>query len=111
MASEEPVNNWFDRNNPLNCGLGSGGGAGLGSYTNLVAAAYYVAENLTNGSVYGTIIGDLERSASPAITGSAIWASPWSKSHYSGSPSESQYWGDEWATGNIISVAAPAFRW
>ena len=46
MDSEEPVDDWWDRNNPLNNGLGSGGGEGLGSYSNLVVAAHYVALNL-----------------------------------------------------------------
>ena len=50
MTSEEPTSDWYDRNNPLNNGYGSGGGAGLGSYPNLQVAAYDVVANLNAGT-------------------------------------------------------------
>jgi hypothetical protein len=60
MASEEPASDWHNRNNPLNNGDGSGGGAGLGTYDNLVIAAYYAAHNINaNPSWYGQIDSDL----------------------------------------------------
>ncbi|WP_228562470.1 peptidoglycan-binding domain-containing protein [Catenulispora rubra] len=104
MASEEPPSNWFDRNNPLNNGLGSGGGAGLGAYPNLVVAAHYVAANLNGGPAdYGHITADLRASASPAVTEKAIWSSPWAASHYG--------WGSGFYRGHVPTVAAPARDW
>lgn len=104
MASEEPPDNWYDRNNPLNNGDGSGGGSGLGSYDNLVTAAYYVADNIdANPSWYGQIDADLNACASPGTTAQAIWNSPWASSHYGN--------GSTWHSGSVPTVAAPAGNW
>ena len=104
MASEEPPSHWWDRNNPLNNGLGSGGGAGLGSYSNLVVAAHYVAANLNGGpGDYGHITADLRASAAPLVTEKAIWSSPWAASHYG--------WGSSFYRGHVPTVAAPARDW
>ncbi len=47
MRQENGADNWWNRNNPLNNGQGSGGGSGLGSYATLLdAAEYCAAENL-----------------------------------------------------------------
>jgi peptidoglycan hydrolase-like protein with peptidoglycan-binding domain len=102
MASEEPPSNWWNRNNPLNNGLGSGGGGGLGSYPDLLVAAHYVAENL-NGPSYPSVAADLASSAAPATTAAAIWNSPWASSHYG--------YGASWHSGSVPSVAAPAGAW
>jgi hypothetical protein len=48
MAAENQSNTWWGTggaNNPLNNGEGSDGGVGLGSYPNLEATAFWVAEN------------------------------------------------------------------
>lgn len=104
MASEEPPSHWWDRDNPLNNGFGSGGGAGLGSYPNLVVAAHYVAANLNGGpGDYGHITADLRASASPAVTEKAIWSSPWAASHYG--------WGRDFYQGHVPTVAAPSQDW
>lgn len=103
MSSEEPSSNWYNRNNPLNNGLGSGGGGGLGSYPDLLTAASYVAENLNNGSSYSAVVADLASSASPSTTAAAIWDSPWSSSHYG--------YGSSWHSGAVSSVSAPASDW
>ncbi|WP_194892037.1 peptidoglycan-binding domain-containing protein [Catenulispora pinisilvae] len=104
MASEEPPSNWFDRDNPLNNGLGSGGGAGLGAYPNLVVAAHYVAANLNGGpGDYGHITADLRASDTPLVTEKAIWSSPWAGSHYG--------WGKDFYRGHVATVAAPARDW
>ena len=101
MTSEEPTSNWFDRDNPLNNGLGSGGGAGLGSYPNLHTAAYYVAKNLSTGQFgYGAVVKDLRASAAPSTTARAIWASDWASSHYG--------YGSAWATGTAPTVRTPS---
>jgi peptidoglycan hydrolase-like protein with peptidoglycan-binding domain len=103
MASENPATNWYNRNNPLNNGLGSGGGAGLGSYSDLLIAAHYVAENLTNGSSYSAVVADLSSSAAPATTATAIQNSPWASSHYG--------YGSSWHSGSVSTVAAPSSAW
>jgi hypothetical protein len=104
MASEEPPSNWYNRNNPLNNGDGSGGGSGLGPYNNLVTAAYYVAHNIdSNPSWYVQIDMDLAACATPSTTASAIWNSPWAGSHYG--------YGSSWHSGSVASVAAPASAW
>lgn len=104
MASEEPPSHWWDRNNPLNNGYGSGGGAGLGAYPNLVVAAHFVAANLKNGpGDYGHITADLRASAAPSVTERAIWSSPWASSHYG--------WGRDFFTGHVPDVAAPSGDW
>jgi peptidoglycan hydrolase-like protein with peptidoglycan-binding domain len=104
MASEEPPSNWFDRDNPLNNGLGSGGGAGLGAYPNLVVAAPVVAANLNGGpGAYGHITADLRASDAPAVTERAIWSSPWAASHYG--------WGANFYRGHVPVVAAPSRDW
>ena len=104
MDSEEPVDDWWDRNNPLNNGLGSGGGAGLGSYANLLDAAHYVALNLKEGTAdYGAIVADLKASAAPSVTAKAIEDSPWAASHYG--------YGSAWHSGPVATVAAPRSAW
>lgn len=78
MRAEEPVNNWADRNNPLNNGLGSGGGAGLGSYANLSIAAAEVAQQLkSNAHGYPAIYQALANDASPTDFGNAVIHSDW----------------------------------
>jgi hypothetical protein len=104
MDSEEPVTNWWDRNNPLNNGLGSGGGSGLGSYASVVDAAYYVAANLEyKGFGYPAIAADLAASAAPKVTAKAIWDSSWAGGHYG--------YGKGWFSGSAAVVAAPPKSW
>jgi len=117
MASEQSnVSQWWTGGNPnprhinpLNNGLGSGGGAGLGAYGTLPLAAVYVAENLIGG-LYSQVVADLNSSAAPSITAQAIWSSPWSEGHYA-SPRTPSIWGSAWHTGNVASVAAPSDLW
>ncbi|MHB1929135.1 MAG: hypothetical protein ACYCUG_06900 [Acidimicrobiales bacterium] len=104
MASEEPPTDWWNRDNPLNGGYGNGGGSGLGSYPDLATAAYYVVANLDFGDYgYGAITADLARSAPPATTAKAIWASSWAGGHYAN--------GADWYTGTPPTVAAPIAAW
>lgn len=115
MSSEEPPSDWWNRNNPLNNGYGSGGGSGLGSYANLISAADYAAQNLLLGtSNYGAIVRDFASSAAPATTAQAIIDSPWSCGHYSGSSgcnSNTSQWGAAFNHGSVASMAAPASAW
>ena len=104
LRAEEPASDWWDRDNPLNNGLGSGGGSGLGSYGSVVTAAYDVALNLKNqGYGYPRIVHDLATSAPQSATTAAIWRSSWAAGHYGN--------GADWGTYPVPSVAAPPSAW
>lgn len=104
LRAEEPPSHWWDRDNPLNNGLGSGGGSGLGSYDSLVVAAYDVARNLeVRGWGYPAIARDLAASAAPGVTARAIWRSNWAAGHYG--------FGADWDTTPVPSVPAPPTSW
>jgi hypothetical protein len=103
MRQENGANDWWNRNNPLNNGLGSGGGGGTGSYANLVIAAQKVAENLHKNPGFATIAEAFAVSAPTPITESAIWASPWASSHYAN--------GTHWHYTPVDSFTAPASAW
>ena len=103
MREENGTDNWWNRNNPLNNGHGSGGGSGLGSYDSLVTAAYYAADNLKERSFYVAIVAALEDGSSAHATAEAIWASPWASSHYG--------YGAWWSTSPVPIVRAPASAW
>lgn len=113
MTGEEPASNWYNRNNPLNNSLNTTSTNGLGSYSNLLLAAQYVSDVL-NGSSYATVRADLAASSAPATTATAIYDSPWSCGHYSGSTtcnSNTAQWGLAWNHGTVPVVAAPAADW
>jgi len=101
MRQENGPPDWWNRNNPLNNGYGSGGGSGLGSYPDLVTAAKYAAENLQRG--YPDIVAALVDGSSADAVARAIWASPWSSSHYAN--------GTHWSTAPVEVVTAPAEDW
>lgn len=85
MVAENPASNWAPRNNPLNNGYGSGGGAGLGGYPDLATAAQDVAGNLHNSSPsfgYGAIAADLIGNASATQFSSDVVHSSWAESRY-----------------------------
>jgi len=103
MREENGPDNWWNRNNPLNNGHGSGGGSGLGSYDSLVTAAYYAADNLLKRSFYAAIVASLEDGTSAQATAQAIWASPWASSHYGN--------GANWTTSPVPIVQAPGDAW
>ena len=105
MGSENYTWSWWTRNNPLNNGLGDGGGSGLGTYPDLPTAAYYVALNLYDGGFgYPAIMFDLAASDSPSMTAQAIWDSAWAGSHYG--------YGAYWYGPSIPpTVDAPQWNW
>ncbi|GGR18448.1 hypothetical protein ACFOE1_08705 [Agromyces mediolanus] len=102
MRQENGADNWWNRNNPLNNGQGSGGGSGLGSYPDLAVAAYYAAENLRSGR-YPAVDAALQRGDSADATAQAIWASPWASSHYG--------YGTHWSSRPYDVIEAPAEAW
>lgn len=103
MREENGPDNWWNRNNPLNNGHGSGGGSGLGSYDTLDTAAWYAADNLVKRSFYTDIVAGLADGSSASRTAAAIWASPWASSHYGN--------GSHWTTSPVPVVTAPADAW
>lgn len=103
MRQENGPNNWWNRNNPLNNGWGSGGGGGTGSYVNLLVAAENAAEALHSHSGYAGIIAALAADAPTEVTEHAIWASPWASGHYAN--------GGHWHYSPVAEFTAPASAW
>ncbi|TAM70846.1 MAG: hypothetical protein EPN48_05335 [Microbacteriaceae bacterium] len=101
MRQENGPPDWWNRNNPLNNGYGSGGGSGFGSYATLEDAAMYCALNLRRG--YPAIVAGLVAGTSADATAQAIWASPWAASHYGN--------GSHWSSAPVEIVQAPASAW
>lgn len=103
MRQENGVDNWWNRNNPLNNGWGSGGGSGLGSYDSLVTAAEQCADALHRNSGYSAIAAGFAASAPTSEIEAAIWASPWASSHYAN--------GAHWSSRPADMVKAPTDAW
>jgi hypothetical protein len=103
MRQENGTASWWNRNNPMNNGYGSGGGGGLGSYQNLVIAAQMAAANLHQNKSFSAIVAGFASSAPTAVTEAAIWASPWASSHYGN--------GTRWHYTPVDEVKAPASAW
>ncbi len=103
MRQENGANNWWNRNNPLNNGWGSGGNSGLGSYDSLELAAENAAEALHSVGGYSGIVAGFAASAPTDVIEAAIWASPWASSHYAN--------GGHWAYTPVQVVTSPAGTW
>ena len=103
MRQENYIDTWWNRNNPLNNGWGSGGGGGLGSYPSLVVAAENAAEALNTHPGYCEIVAAFAASAPPEVTEAAIWASPWASGHYAN--------GSDWHYTPVPVVKASAGAW
>jgi hypothetical protein len=103
MRQENGADNWWNRNNPLNNGWGSGGGGGTGSYANLRIAAQKAAEALHGNRGYAGIVAAFAADSPTAVTEAAIWASPWASGHYAN--------GDHWHYTPVKEVVAPAGAW
>ena len=103
MRQENYIDSWWNRNNPLNNGWGSGGGGGLGSYNNLLTAAQNAAEALHTHPGYAAIAAGFARSAPTAEIEAAIWASPWASGHYNN--------GKHWHYTPVPVITAPPSAW
>ena len=103
MRQENYIDTWWNRNNPLNNGWGSGGNSGLGSYPSLVVAAENAADALLTHPGYSEIRAAFARSAPTEVTEAAIWASPWASSHYAN--------GSHWHYTPVPVVKAPPGAW
>jgi hypothetical protein len=103
MRQENGPDDWWNRNNPLNNGWGSGGGGGLGRYPNLVVAAENAAEAMRTLPGYQGFVAAFERSAPTEEIEAEIWASPWASGHYAN--------GAHWHYHPVAVVKAPAGAW
>lgn len=103
MRQENYVDTWYNRNNPLNNGWGSGGGGGLGRYVNLVDAAQNAAEALNTLGRYSEIVTTLRASAPTEQVERAIWFSGWATGMYNQ--------GAHWAYNPVPVVTAPPSAW
>ena len=103
MRQENGPDSWFNRNNPLNNGWGSGGGGGTGSYANLLIAAENAAKALHSHPGYASIIAAFAADAPTEVTEQAIWASPWASGHYAN--------GGHWHYSPVKEVTAPVEAW
>jgi hypothetical protein len=104
MRQENGTNNWWNRNNPLNNGWGSGGGGGTGRYANLVIAAQKAAEALGKLAGYRGIVEALTSGSTPTSSiESAIWNSSWASGHYAN--------GGHWSYAEVPVVKSPAGTW
>jgi len=103
MRQENGTDDWWNRNNPLNNGWGSGGGSGLGSYASLDMAAQNAAKALHGNPGYASIVAGFASSAPTAQIEAAIWASPWASSHYAN--------GAHWSQAPVPVVKSPAGTW
>ena len=104
MRQENGTDNWWNRNNPLNNGWGSGGGGGTGRYANLVIAAQKAAEALVSVGGYRHIVEAISSGSTPtASIESAIWASPWASGHYAD--------GGHWSYAEVPVVKSPDGTW
>jgi hypothetical protein len=102
MRQENGPNDWWNRNNPLNNGLGSGGGGGTGTYANLQVAAKYLAANLRR-PMFSSIAAAFDANAPTATIEHAIWYSGWATGHYAD--------GAHWHYSKVDVVKAPAGAW
>lgn len=98
MRQENGADDWYNRNNPLNIGMG-----GFASYSSLDESARVVAKALTTSSGYSGIAAAFAASADTATTEYAIWASPWAGGHYA--------WGGHWHYTPVDVVKAPPSAW
>lgn len=102
MRQENGANDWWNRNNPLNNGLGSGGGGGTGTYANLQIAAHYLAANLRR-PMFASIAAAFDANAPTADIESAIWYSGWATGHYAN--------GAHWHYTPVAAYTAPVSAW
>lgn len=103
MRQENYVKSWWNRNNPLNNGWGSGGGGGTGRYASLLDAALFAAKALTTHPGYAGIADAFARAAPTAEIEAAIWASPWASGHYNN--------GKHWHYTPVPETTAPQSAW
>ncbi|MBN9606330.1 MAG: hypothetical protein J0G30_06945 [Actinomycetales bacterium] len=103
LRQENYVDNWWNRNNPLNNGWGASGGTFMGGYPTLVEAARNAAEAIHTLPGYSGIRQALASGASSGEIENAIWYSSWATGHYA--------YGAHWSYAPVREVKAPASAW
>jgi hypothetical protein len=103
MRQENGPDNWWNRNNPLNNGWGSGGGGGTGRYPDLIVAAQNAAEAMRTLAGYQGFVSAFAAQAPTEQIETAIWASPWASGHYAN--------GGHWHYTPVPVVSAPPSAW
>lgn len=98
MRQENGVDNWWNRNNPLNMGNG-----GFASFPSLLVSAQGVANLIHSNPGMSGIAAGLAAGNDAAATESAIWNSNWAGGHYA--------YGAHWHYNAVARVRAPASAW
>jgi len=98
MRQENGVDDWWNRNNPLNMGNG-----GFASFPSLLASAQGVANLIHSNPGMTGIAAALAAGDDAARTESAIWNSNWAGGHYA--------YGAHWHYTPVEQVKAPASAW
>ncbi len=98
MRQENGVDDWWNRNNPLNMGNG-----GFASFPSLMASAQGVARLIHSNPGMSGIDAALARGDDAAATEAAIWASNWAGGHYA--------YGANWHYTPVDQVKAPGGAW
>lgn len=98
MRQENGVDDWWNRNNPLNMGAG-----GFASFPDLLTNAKAVANLIHSNSGMSGIAAALAAGDDTARTESAIWSSNWAGGHYA--------YGGHWHYTPVAVVTAPASAW
>lgn len=98
MRQENGVDDWWNRNNPLNMGAG-----GFASFPDLITNAQAVADLIHSNSGMAGIAAALANGTDAAATESAIWNSNWAGGHYA--------YGAHWHYTPVDVVTAPASAW
>lgn len=81
MPAEEPIGDWYDRNNPLNASLGTDSSDGTGPYSSLSTGAEETAAMIDQGNMAG-IRNALASDDQPTAFSTAVVESPWAGGHY-----------------------------
>ncbi|GAA2089602.1 hypothetical protein GCM10009840_30340 [Pseudolysinimonas kribbensis] len=98
MRQENGVDDWWNRNNPLNMGNG-----GFASFPSLLASAQGVAHLIHSNPGMSGIAAGLAAGDDAAATESAIWNSNWAGGHYA--------YGAHWHYTPVERIKAPAGAW
>jgi hypothetical protein len=98
MRQENGADDWWNRNNPLNMGMG-----GFATMPSLQVAAQKVADLLHSNAGMSEIVAALAAGDDAARTESAIWNSNWASGHYAN--------GAHWHYTPVDQVKAPASAW
>jgi hypothetical protein len=101
MRQENGVDDWWNRNNPLNNGWGVG--TYMNSAESLDASAGYAADAIHSLPGYSGILAAFAAGLPSDQIAYAIWYSSWASGHYA--------YGGHWSTAPVPVVEAPADAW